>query len=230
MSVKLLSFDLDDTLWPCVPTILAAEKKLYVWMQQNVSQITQQLNIEELRQRRFEFLNSHPEFSHDLSVLRIESFKALAEEFNLDTDWVNPAFQVYFDARQEVTLFEDVGKTLDILHRHYRLVAVTNGNADVAKTGIGNWFEFTVTAAEVGYMKPHPAVFQALLSLSKCKVSEVLHIGDHQEHDVFAAKQAGIRSVWLNRNDSEWQRQDCQADYQISSLLELPELLSQIEK
>ena len=228
MSVKLLSFDLDDTLWPCVPTILAAEKKQYLWMQQNVPQITQRLSIDELRQRRFDFLELHPEFSHDLSALRIESFKALADEFKLDKSWVNPAFQVYFDARQEVTLFDDVETTLDSLHRQYRLVAVTNGNADVAKTGIGDWFEFAVTAAEVGHMKPHPAVFQALLSLSKCSVSEVLHIGDHQEHDVFAAKQAGIRSVWLNRNASEWQREDCQADFQISSLLELPELLCNI--
>ena len=96
-------------------------------MRENVPQITQRLSIDELRQRRSEFLTLHPELSHDLSTLRIESFKALADEFKLDESWVSPAFQVYFDARQEVTLFEDVESTLDKLHRQYRLVAVTNG-------------------------------------------------------------------------------------------------------
>ena len=226
--IKLLSFDLDDTLWPCKPTILLAEETLYKYLQNRVPKITQQLNILQLRHKRQSFLNSHPELSHDLSTLRVESLKALASEFSLEDDWVGEAFQVFYDARQKVTLFDDVVAALDQLHRHYRLVAVSNGNANIEKTGVGHWFEFSVSAADVGFMKPHPAMFEAVIERSSCLVGEVLHIGD-DHNDVFGARQAGIRSVWLNRNDKKWQYQDCEADFHINSLAELPGLLKELK-
>ena len=226
--IKLLSFDLDDTLWPCKPTILLAEETLYTYLQNRVPKITQQLDILQLRKKRQIFLELHPELCHNLSVLRVESLKALASEFSLEDDWVDEAFQVFYDARQKVTLFDDAVAALDQLHTDYRLVAVSNGNANIEKTGVGHWFEFSVSAADVGFMKPHPAIFEAVLERSNCLVDEVLHIGD-DHNDVFGARQAGIRSVWLNRSDKKWQYQDCEADFHINSLAELPGLLEELK-
>ena len=227
-AIRLLSFDLDDTLWPCRPTILAAEEKLYRWLKTNVAEITQRLSIEDIRQKRSEFLELHPEIEHDLSVLRVESLRALAREFDIDDDWVMPAFQVFYSARQEVTLYGDVADVLDDLKKTYRLVSVSNGNADIHKTGVGHWFEFAVSAADVGFMKPHPAVFKTLLERSRCSSDEVLHIGDHPHHDVFAANQAGIRTVWVNRCGEEWDIQNFQADYHIQDMHELVKILEDL--
>lgn len=227
--IKLLSFDLDDTLWPCEPTIIAAEQALYAFLQKHVPEITQRLNIKQLRQKRMVFLEQRPELEHDLTALRIESLKALSKEFDSGDDWVDEAFQVFYDARQAVTLFDDVADVLDELQNQYRLVAVSNGNADIEKTGVGHWFEFCVSAADVGFMKPHPAVFETVLEQSKCMAQEVLHIGDDQHHDVFGASQAGIRSVWLNRSGKDWQHRDCTADFHIKSLSELPDLLEHLK-
>ena len=227
--IKLLCFDLDDTLWPCKPTIIAAEQTLYVFLQKHAPKITQCLSVEDLRKKRMDFLGRRPELKHDLTALRIESLKDLANEFDLDDDWVDEAFQVFYDARQKVTLFDDVADVLDKLQDKYRLVAVSNGNADIEKTGVGHWFEFLISAADVGFMKPHPAVFETVLKQSGCMAEEVLHIGDDPHHDVFAASQAGIRSVWLNRGSEKWQHQDCQADFHILSLTELPALLDDLK-
>lgn len=228
-NIRLLSFDLDDTLWPCEPTIIAAERTLYAFLEKQVPEITQILSIEELRIKRMELLKQRPELEHDLTVLRIESLKVLANEYKLNDEWVDAAFQVFYDARQLVTLFDDVADTLDELKRNYRLVAVSNGNADIEKTGVGHWFEFSVSAADVGYMKPHPAVFEAVLKQSNCTAEEVLHIGDDPHHDIFGANQTGIRSVWLNRADKEWRHQQCEADFHIKSLSELPSLLADLK-
>ena len=65
--IKLLSFDLDDTLWPCMPTIMAAEQKLYDWMQQRVPEITARFDIEGLRKNRYEFLQQRPDLQHPQS-------------------------------------------------------------------------------------------------------------------------------------------------------------------
>lgn len=228
-SIKLLSFDLDDTLWPCKPTILAAEQQLYNWMQQHVAVITERYDIDSLKQQRVQFMQQHPELSHDLSRVRRASLQALSQQFNLDNDWVELAFDVYYEARQQVTLYEDVSPVLDALKPHYRLVAVTNGNASVEKTGVGHWFEFAVSAANVGCQKPDPAFFEAVFEATGLSAEEILHIGDDPHRDIFGAWQLGIRTVWLNREGQNWTHNACRADQEIRSLEELPAILEELD-
>jgi len=227
--IKLLSFDLDDTLWPCKPTIMAAERKLYEWMQQRVPAITQYFDIESLRTHRINFLQHRQDLAHDMSALRIESLKALASEMQLESDWVNEAFDIFYQARQQVTLFDDVAPVLDSLQKEYRMTALTNGNASIEKTGVAHWFEFSVSAAEVGHQKPHPLFFRTMLNRAGLDASEVLHIGDDPYRDIYGAYDAGIRSVWLNRAGQSWQPEDYQADRQIETLAALPEILREMQ-
>jgi putative hydrolase of the HAD superfamily len=225
--IKLLTFDLDDTLWPCGPTIMAAEARLYEWMETHVPEITRRYDIQALRVMRQQFAQQKPQLAHDMSELRIASLQALAKEAGLDDDWVSEAFRVFYEARQEVTLYEDVAPALDLLQQSYRLAAVTNGNADIELAGVGKWFEFSVSAAEVGQLKPHPGFFEVVLAKAGVEAIETLHIGDHQHHDIFGARQAGIHSVWLNRSNQTWQHDDCEADVHITSLTELPRVVEE---
>ena len=227
--IKLLSFDLDDTLWPCKPTIMSAEKKLYEWMRQRVPAITQCFDIESLRTHRMTFLQQRQDLAHDMSALRIESLKALASEMNIESDWVNEAFGIFYEARQQVTLFDDVVPTLDALQQQYRMTALTNGNASIEKTGVSHWFEFSVSAADVGHQKPHPLFFETMLNKAGLDASEVLHIGDDPYRDIQGAFDAGIRSIWLNRTGQTWQHDGYQADGQIESLAVLPEILCEMQ-
>ncbi|MBT8134002.1 MAG: HAD family hydrolase, partial [Gammaproteobacteria bacterium] len=98
-AIKVLSFDLDDTLWPCFPTITRAEDLLYQWLSDHVPVITQSYDMQQLRARRIELFKQHPELAHDLTKLRIRSFELLAEEFALSDDWIEPAFEVFYEAR-----------------------------------------------------------------------------------------------------------------------------------
>lgn len=55
-----------------------------------------------------------------------------------DTLWsVGPTFEVFLEARQRAALFDDVLPVLTYWSRRYRLVAVTVGNADVIRVGLG---------------------------------------------------------------------------------------------
>lgn len=227
--IKLLSFDLDDTLWPCKPTIIAAEQALYNWMQLRVPEITGRFTIETLRDHRHNFLQHRQDLAHDMSALRIESLQALATEMGLQSDWVNEAFMVFYDARQQITLFNDVAPVLDTLQQEYRMIALTNGNASIEKTGVAHWFEFSVSAAEVGQQKPHSLFFETVLDKSGLAAGEILHIGDDPCHDIFGAYDAGIRSVWLNRAGQSWPHEEYQADWQIDTLNDLPEILRELE-
>jgi len=225
-TVNVLSFDLDDTLWPCAPTILNAEKILYQWMSDHVPEITQHYGIQQLRDRRKALLISRPELSHDLTALRLLSFEHLADEFDLPSDWTVPAFEIFHDARQAVNLFDDVEPVLDKLSKTFRLASITNGNADAVKTGIDHWFDVSLTSEKFGQLKSQPGIYKKVLELMAVDADEMAHIGDDPVHDVLGAKLAGVSVIWLNRDNKVWQRDDCEPDAVISSLSELPALLN----
>jgi len=227
-TIKVLSFDLDDTLWPCSPTILRAEDILYQWLSDNVPVITQSYDIHQLRDMRRLLFENHPELSYDLSKLRIRSFEMLAREFELADDWIMPAFETFYEARQQVTLYEDVRPVLDELIKDYRLASLTNGNADTVKTGVDHWFEFTLNSSSVGKLKSEPDIYQQIQKLADIEAHQMVHIGDHPLHDIAGAKAAGAYAIWLNREQKQWQQDEYEPDAVISSLRELPVVLQQL--
>lgn len=223
--IKLLSFDLDDTLWPNKPTILRAEKLLYQWLTVHVPVITQTYDLYQLRDQRLAIIREQPELAHNLSQVRLRSFELLAEEFSLPTDWMQPAFDVFYQARQQVTLFDDVKPVLDTLQDKYRLVSLTNGNASPVITGVDHWFSFSLNSETTGKSKSSAEIYQLVLEKADIDSHQMIHIGDDPVNDVSGASAAGIASIWLNREQLAWPLQNCEPDAMIASLYQLPELL-----
>jgi len=225
--IKVLSFDLDDTLWPCSPTIIRAEELLYQWLAVHVPAITESYDIYQLRDKRRSLFNSYPELAYDLTQLRVKSFELLAEEFELSDDWIKPAFDIFYEARQQITLFDDVKPVLDELTKKFKLVSLTNGNADTVKIGIDHWFGFALNSASVGKLKSEPDIYRRVQELANIEARQMVHIGDDPENDVLGAKLAGVYAIWLNRDQRQWTLDSCQPDAIITSLHELPALLKE---
>ena len=80
MPIKLLTFDLDDTLWPCMTTILRTEEKLHQWFSDNHPDIPRQYSIAQLRDKRKQLAKEHQHIAHDLTALRKKSFALLSQE------------------------------------------------------------------------------------------------------------------------------------------------------
>ncbi len=226
--IKVLSFDLDDTLWPCYPTIKRAEKMLYQWLAENQPAITEQYSAEQLREKRKLLLRQQPEIAHDLSLLRIKSFEQLAEELNLTNDWFHVAFNIFYEARQQVTLFDDVKPVLDQLKTDFQLVSVTNGNADADKTGISHWFDFSLNSIGVGKLKSEPEIYQQIHTLTNTEPCQMVHIGDDPINDIAGAKSAGSYAIWLNRERKPWALDSEQPDAEITTLHELNDALQKL--
>jgi len=223
---KLISFDLDDTLWPCMPTIEAAEAKLYQWLQQHCADITQTYTQDQLRDKRRQLMAEKKTLMHDLSAARLAHFEQLSNEFSLNPIWINEAFALYYTARQQVVLYDDVLPVLQKLKPHYFLLALTNGNADIQLAGVGDLFHGQISAADVQAAKPDPAMFHKMMDDYQLSAAECIHVGDHPVHDIQGAKNAGMSSIWLNRQQQSWPLTERRADYEINSLHELPSLFS----
>ena len=101
-----------------------------------------------------------------------------------------------------VQLYPDVLPALQMLRRKYRLFALSNGNADLERIGLAEYFERHVTARAAGALKPDPRVFRHLLDACGVEREHIVHIGDDPEADIRGAQDAGVAAVWINRTAS----------------------------
>jgi putative hydrolase of the HAD superfamily len=114
---------------------------------------------------------------------------------------------------------------LERLAADFVLVAVTNGNANLETIGIRHLFHDVVAAAETGFAKPARPIFDKAVARTGCMPAEILHVGDHPHSDVNGAREAGLRTAWINRTDEGWPADLCEPDAVVTNIVELHELL-----
>jgi putative hydrolase of the HAD superfamily len=200
----VLSFDLDDTLWPVEPVMLAAEAEMQAWIKERHPQIMQGHDRESLRRLRAALAERFPRQAHDMTFLRRRMLSELFAAAGKSSAHADEAFEVFFAARNRVTLYAEVETTLTRLSERYRLFALSNGNADLARCGISRWFAGHVTAISAGAPKPDIRIFSRLIDEAGVEAHQILHVGDDPQLDVVGAAQAGLQAVWLNRNAKAW--------------------------
>jgi HAD superfamily hydrolase (TIGR01509 family) len=201
---SVLSFDLDDTLWAVEPVILAAEAAMLAWLNERHPQIMRGQDRESLRALRARIAARFPERSHDMTFLRHRALSELFAAAGNPVTHADEAFEVFYAARNRVTLYDEVEDSLERLSRRYRLFAVSNGNADLKRCGIARWFEGHITAISAGAAKPDIRIFARLLDAAGVAAAQVLHVGDDPMLDVIGAMRAGMQAAWLNRGAKLW--------------------------
>lgn len=232
MSIRLITFDLDDTLWSVQPVIVAANNALRDWLNNNAARL-EPLTAERLQHLRGAVLQQQPELERQVSALRYQVLlRALLQSGypkREAQEIAEQAFQVFLAARQNVELFTDVRPTLEQLRQRYMLGALSNGNADVRRVGLGEYFSFALNADMLGVAKPEPQVFLAALARAQVEPAHSIHIGDHPEDDIFGAQQVGMRTIWFNPEQKIWTGER-EPDAQVSQLAQLPDLIKRFDE
>lgn len=226
-NIRLVTFDLDDTLWEIAPVIRGAETLLRDWLNRNAPRLGD-FPVEALAAIRSLLIEAEPSLKHRISALRRRILLHALEQAGYPDgeahELAEQAFQVYLEARHAVDIFPDVLPTLEHLANHYALGVLTNGNADVRRLGLADYFQFTLCAEELGVGKPDPTPFREALRRAGVTAAQAVHIGDHPGDDIEGAQRAGMRAIWFNPAGHAWQH-DGAPDAQIRSLRELPALL-----
>ena len=113
MNVPLvLSFDLDDTLWPVEPLMLAAEAEMQAWIKERHPEIMRGHDRESLRVLRAALAERFPERAHDMTFLRHRMLSQLFATAGKPETLADEAFEVFFAARNRVSLYEEVEAAL----------------------------------------------------------------------------------------------------------------------
>lgn len=224
--IRAITLDLDDTLWPIWPTIERAEKVLHRWLQDHAPMTAALFSSPAaLREIREYMGSSRPDLKHDLSALRRESIRLALYRAGEDPLLAEPAFEAFFEERQRVTLYDDALPALEFLAARYPLVSLSNGNADVARVGLGPFFRAAITAREFGVGKPDPRIFLAAAGAADVQPGEILHIGDDATLDALGALNAGMQAAWLNRTEARWPHEQ-QPQVTVATLTQLCELMA----
>ena len=223
--IRAISLDLDDTLWPIWPTIERAEKGLHDWLNDHAPMAAALFSSPTaLREIRDYMAANRPDLKHDLSAVRRESIRLALYRAGENPLLADTAFEVFFAERQRVELFDDVLPALALLAQRFPVVSLSNGNADVHRVGLGQYFQASITAREFGVGKPDPRIFHAAAGAVDAKPHEVLHIGDDATLDVLGAINSGMQAAWVNRADHMWPH-DQEPHLVLTNLTELCELL-----
>lgn len=229
--ISLLTFDLDDTLWEFAPLLARAEQRTYDWLAQRVPALTARFSAAELVQQRIALMRDRPELAHRISQLRLATLRQALLDSGTAPDeagaLAEEAFAVFLDARSQVEPFAAAETVLGRLGRHYTLGAITNGNCRLAPSGLDRYFAFVVYGEELERAKPHPEPFQLALSMAGCEATACIHIGDDVEHDIRAAQQLNIHTVWMNFRGNPWPG-GTPPSAEIRQLDELPDAVAQV--
>ena len=160
--------------------------------------------------QRFIFDYLKRPYHEDEALMIASTFHRVQQEC-----WLNPSF------------FSDSLYFLDKVKERYILCLTTGDYAPekagaLEKAGGKSYFSYIFDHKHLG-IKGGPAYFQNALMLTNSAAGDVLAIGDNPEHDIAAAKEAGIATVWINRKGLP---SLCIADYQARDLLQVLDYLS----
>jgi putative hydrolase of the HAD superfamily len=117
------------------------------------------------------------------------------------------AREIYADwaEHHHFDLYPDVAESLAALRAEgYRLGLISNSHRCLAS--FQSHFELhglisvAVSSLEHGYLKPHPSIFRAALTLMDVPAADAVMVGDSLNHDVRGAMEVGMRGVLIARS------------------------------
>jgi len=107
---------------------------------------------------------------------------------------------------QHFFLYDDVSAVLtELAARGLKLGLISNSHRCLSS--FQQHFELdgliaaAVSSSEHGYMKPHPSIFEAALTLAGVTAAESVMVGDSLSHDIDGARRVGMRGILVHRSD-----------------------------
>ncbi|MDT0595679.1 HAD-IA family hydrolase [Glaciecola petra] len=198
-----ISFDLDDTFYDNMPYIYAAEKALNEYINKHYPTVAK-VQKHEWQAIRQQTLSKWPYLKNEIGEFRLKvlekGFRHAGVHESEILSSVADCFAFFYRKRSDFKVPKSVSAVLDLLSKHFKLAAITNGNVDCEAIGISRHFKTIIHASKEYPMKPEPAIFLKAAQDLELKPKEILHVGDDLHKDIFGATNAGYQTAWLAVN------------------------------
>ena len=108
-------------------------------------------------------------------------------------------------------------RTVVVSNAMWRDAAAYRGDFD--GFGVGHFVDRIITSVDVGYRKPHRAMFEAALEAANCAPDQCVMVGNSEAKDVQPAKALGMRAIRVAIEEPA--PTESQADATVTSLADL---------
>ena len=199
--IKAMTFDLDDTLYDNRPVIRQVETQMVKWLHtHHPVSATQPLSWwHELKLR---LAQEDSWLTNDVTLWRYTQIEQgllkLGYQPAEAKQAAKDAIAQVLRLRSDFEVPEQAHKVMAELSNRMPLVAITNGNVDVEKIGLSQYFQLVLKAGPDGFAKPHAQMFDKAVSFLEVPAENILHVGDHLISDVQGAKLSGLQACWFN--------------------------------
>jgi len=226
MSIKLILFDLDDTLYPEMEFVLSGFKVISKAIEEEFH-----VSCDYVLNLLLE------EFYNDRKLV----FNRVMAKLDLYTeDRVQWLITLYRTHKPEIHLYQDAAEVLPILRSRFCLGMITDGypltqRLKVEALGIEKYFHRIVYTWEKGkdYSKPSPQPFVDVVSDLALTPKEAIYVGDNLEKDFKGPRAIGMKSVQILRDgiykNAVAPKDSYYPDYQIMSLMNLISLVENLD-
>lgn len=222
--MKVIAFDLDDTLYPEEEYVLSGFR-----------------SVAELMRVRFKVKNIYMELVKTFSEgERMRIFNATLERLGIEYDEsvIQDLIHHYREHFPHIKMFDDALLTLQRLRKTYHLALVTDGHLQAQRNkvralNIEKFFEKIIYTDEYGkeYWKPSTFPFQVVMDHFSVEGYQCAYVGDNVEKDFISPNKLGWLSVQIRRPEGLYYEHTavneyCRARVSIDSLLDLERVLT----
>ena len=204
MRILALTIDLDDTLWPVMPALERADRDVDDYLRRHYPQVAKIWPIPAMRELRARVAAERIDLAHDFTAQRYLTMQRAFDAAGITEAPLDAMWEIYATARNSVELYPDALPALEALAAKWPVASLTNGNADLERIGLRMHFAHHISARDAGVAKPDARIFLAAAEQLGVAPDQILHIGDDPELDVVGARDAGLRTAWINRPGHPW--------------------------
>jgi len=221
LAANLITFDLDDTIFPVGPVVAGANKALFEHLKEIGCETSQDEYLKTAKQIRVELAAENKAITYTelrKRTIRRELEKVLPQE-QISDEVVNNSYDIWEEHRHiaaETHLYKDTVEMLKELKQKFPeavIGAITNGKGNPLKmASIQDYFDFCVSGEDDDVFplrKPNEGIYKVALERFKGLRESTteccwVHVGDDLANDVGASALCGAKAVWVDLDEEEY--------------------------
>lgn len=227
--VKNILLDLDGTIFDFLKSEAVALSKTLINF--NIKPTDELIKLySRINESQWKLLETGELTREQILVGRFEIF---FKEIGVDISGKDARY-LYENYLSESHYFIDhAEELLEELSKKYSLYIASNGTAKVQSgriksSSISRFFKEIFISENIGFNKPDKRFFDYCFSkISNFSLSETIIIGDSLSSDILGGNNAGIKTIWFNRNFAENNTQVV-VDKEVHSLTEIPDVIEKM--
>ena len=183
-------------------------------------------NCWRVTQLEYTWLRSLMNRHQDFWKVTEDSLDKSMQTFKIDPSMKSELLNLY----KVLSTFKEVKEVLNELKKkNFKLAILSNGtpsllNELVKSNNLDNIFNDIFSIEEVKVYKPHPRVYNIPIEKYQIQKNEVVYLSANT-WDVSAGGNYGFNPVWVNRNNSIFDKLDYVPKYQIENLSKLIDII-----